>query len=135
MYPVTLRLILFKNVLPKGSMEISMYPVILTNIIQKCFTQGVHGNFYVPSNIESNSKIFLLKGSMEISIYPVILRPTQKNSVRKGSMKMSVYPVTSRLIQKFVTEIVHGNFHVSFHIEFNFKKILPKGSMEISLYL
>ena len=135
MYPVTLRLILFKNVLPKGSMEISMYPVILTNIIQKCFTQRVHGNFNVPSNIETNSKIFLLKGSMEISIYPVILRPTQKNYVRKGSMKMSVYPVTSRLIQKFVTERVHGNFHVSCHIEFNLKKILPKGSMEFSLYL
>ena len=50
-------------------------------------------------------------------------------------MKMSVYPVTSRLIQKFVTERVHGNFHVSCHIEFNLKKLLPKGSMEISLYL
>ena len=38
-------------------------------------------------------------------------------------MKMSVYPVTSRLIQKFVTERVHGNFHVSCDIEFNLKKI------------
>ena len=37
-------------------------------------------------------------------------------------MKMSVYPVTLRLIQKFVTERVHGNFRVSCHIEFNFKK-------------
>ena len=41
-------------------------------------------------------------------------------------MKMSVYPVTSRLIQKFVTERVHGNFHVSCYIEFNFKKIITK---------
>ena len=41
-------------------------------------------------------------------------------------MKMSVYPVTSRLIQKFVTERVHGNFHVSCHIEFNLKKIITK---------
>ena len=38
-------------------------------------------------------------------------------------MKMSVYPVTSRLIQKFVTERVHGNFHV----EFNLKKNNTKG--------
>ena len=127
---------------------------IETNIIQKCFTKRVHGNFHVscnietnseilyqkgrwkfpctvPSNIETNSKMFLLKGSMEISMYPVILRLT--NSLRKGSMKVSVYPVTSRLIQKFVTERVHGNFHVSCDIKFNLKKILPKRSMEISL--
>ena len=45
MYPVTLRLILFKNVLTKGSMEISMYPVIL-RLIQKFFTKRVHGNFH-----------------------------------------------------------------------------------------
>ena len=77
MYPVTLRLILFKNVLPKGSMEISMYPVIL-RLIQKFFTKRAHGNFHVPSNIETNSKLFLLKGSMEISMYPVILRLTRK---------------------------------------------------------
>ena len=41
-------------------------------------------------------------------------------------MKMSVYPVTSRLIQKFVTERVHGNFHVSCHIEFILKKNITK---------
>ena len=70
MYPVTLRLILFKNVLPKGSMEISMYPVIL-RLIQKLFTKRVDRWKFpctVPSNIETNSKMFLLKGSMEISI-------------------------------------------------------------------
>ena len=64
--------------------------------------------------------MFLLKESMEIYMYPVILRLT--NSLRKGSMKVSVYPVTSRLIQKFVTERVHGNFHVSFDIKFKLKK-------------
>ena len=37
MHPVTLRVILFKNVLPKGSMEISMHPVTWTEI-QKFFT-------------------------------------------------------------------------------------------------
>ena len=107
---------------------------IETNIIQKCFTKRVHGNFHVscnietnseilyqkgrwkfpctvPSNIETNSKMFLLKGSMEISMYPVILRLT--NSLRKGSMK-------------FVTERVHGNFHVSCDIKFNLKKIITK---------
>ena len=70
MYPVTLRLILFKNVLPKGSMEISMYPVIL-RLIQKFFIKRVDLWKFpctVPSNIETNSKMFLLKGSMEISI-------------------------------------------------------------------
>ena len=36
MYPVILRLILLKNVLPKGSMEISMYP-LTSRLIQKCF--------------------------------------------------------------------------------------------------
>ena len=41
-------------------------------------------------------------------------------------MKMSMYPVTSRPIQKFVTERVHGNFHVSCHIEFNLKKIITE---------
>ena len=41
-------------------------------------------------------------------------------------MKVSVYPVTSRLIQKFVTERVHGNFHVSCDIKFNLKKIITK---------
>ena len=37
MYPVTLTLILFKNVLLKESMEISIYPVTWT-LIQKFFT-------------------------------------------------------------------------------------------------
>ena len=55
--------------------------------------------------------MFLLKGSMEISMYPVILRLT--NPLRKGSMK-------------FVTERVHGNFHVSCDIKFNLKKIITK---------
>ena len=96
MYPVTLRLVLFKNVLPKGSMEISTYPVIL-RLIQKFFTKRVHGNFHVPSNIEINSKLFLLKGSMEISMYPVILR----------------------LTHKFFTERVHENVRVSCNIETN----------------
>ena len=41
-------------------------------------------------------------------------------------MTMSVYPVTSRLIQKFVNERVHENFHVSCYIEFNLKKIITK---------
>ena len=96
MYPVTLRLILFKNVLPKGFMEISMYPVIM-RLIQKFFTKRVHGNFHVPSNIETNSKLFLLKGSMEISMYPVILR----------------------LTHKFFTERVHENVRVSCNIKTN----------------
>ena len=56
MYPVTLRLILFKNVLPKGSMEISMYSVTWT-LIQKFFTKSVQRNFHVPSNTETNSEI------------------------------------------------------------------------------
>ena len=42
-------------------------------------------------------------------------------------MKMSVYPVTSRLIQKFVTERVHGNLHVSCHTEFNKINYYQKG--------
>ena len=111
MYPVTLRLILFKNVLPKGSMEISVYPVIL-RLIQKFFTKRVDGNFHVlyPLTLRLIQKCFYLKG-------PVILRLT--NSLRKGSMK-------------FVTERVHGNFHVSCDIKFNLKKLLPKRSMEIS---
>ena len=69
MYPVTLRLIIFKNVLPKGSMEISMYPVIL-GLIQKFFTKRAHGNFRVPSNIETNSKLFFFKGPWK---FPCIL--------------------------------------------------------------
>ena len=90
--------------LPKGSMEISMYPVTLrltllkknaftykrvlgnfhvssnieTNIIQKCFTERVQGNFHVSCNIETNSKMFLPKWSMEISTYLVTLRLYQE---------------------------------------------------------
>ena len=66
-----------------------MYPVIL-RLIQKFFTKRVHGNFLVPSNIETYSKVFLLKGSMEISIYPG----------------------TSSLIKKIFTKRVHGNLVV-----------------------
>ena len=131
-YLVTLILRLYQKFFTErvhGNFHVSCN--IEANIIKKCFTKRVHGNFHVPSNIETNSKMFLLKGSMEISMYPVILRLT--NSLRKGSMKVSVYPVTSRLIQKFVTERVHGNFHVSCDIKFNLKKLLPKRSMEISL--
>ena len=186
MYPVTLRLILFKNVLLKGSMEISTYLVTLilrlyqkfftervhgnfhvscnvieTNIIKKCFTKRVHGNFHVPSNIETNSKMFLLKVSMDISMYLVILRLIQKCFIPtyKWSMEISTYPVTLilRLYQKFFTERVHGNFHVSCNIETNseilyqkgpwkfpctvpsnietnLKMFLLQGSMEISMY-
>ena len=53
---------------------------------------------------------------------------------QKASMEISMYPVTLRLIQKFLTERVHGNFHVSYNIEINSKMFLPKGSMEISMY-
>ena len=46
-----------------------------------------------------------------------------------------MYPVTLRLIQKFCTERVHGNFLVSCNIETNSKMFLPiKWSMEISTY-
>ena len=37
----------------------------------------------------------------------------------EASMEISTYPVTSRLIHKFFTETVHGNFHVSCNIETN----------------
>ena len=51
----------------------------------------------------------------------------------KWSMKISTYPVTLilRLYQKFFTERVHENFHVSCNIETNVlpKNVLPKGSM------
>ena len=81
-------------------MEISMYPVILRLILlKKCFTERVHGNFHVPSNIEANSKMFLLRASMDISMHLVILR----------------------LIQKFFTKRVHRNFLVSCNIETNSK--------------
>ena len=72
--------------LPKWSMEISMYPVTL-RLIQKFFTERVHRNFLVLSNIETNSKMFLLKGSMEISMYPVTLRIIQKCFYLKGPWK------------------------------------------------
>ena len=62
--------------LSKGSMEISMYPVTF-RLIQKFFTKRVHGNFYVPSSIKTNSKMLLLKRFVEISMYPVILRLIQ----------------------------------------------------------
>ena len=153
-YPVTLILRLYQKFLTErvhGNFRVSCN--IETNIIQKCFTERVHGNFHVSSNIETNSeilyqkgpwkflctvpsnikthsKMFLLKGSMEISMYPVILRLTHKFFEERVHENVRV-PVTSRLIQKFVTERVH----VSCHIEFNLKKLLPKGSMEISLYL
>ena len=46
-----------------------------------------------------------------------------------------MYPVTLRLIQKFCTERVHGNFLASCNIETNSKMFLPiKWSMEISTY-
>ena len=45
-----------------------------------------------------------------------------------------MYPGTLRLIQKLCTERVHGNFLVSFNIEANSKMLLPKWSMEISMY-
>ena len=70
-YPVTLRLILFKNVSPKGSMEISMYPVIL-RLIQKFFTKRVDGNFHVlyPLTLRLIQKCFYLKGPWK---FPCIL--------------------------------------------------------------
>ena len=37
-----------------------------------------------------------------------------------------MYPVILRLIKKFVTKRVHGNFHVSCDIKFNFKKNITK---------
>ena len=56
MHPVTLRLILFKNVLPKGSTEISMYPLTL-RLTHKFFTERVHENVRVSCTIETNSEI------------------------------------------------------------------------------
>ena len=89
----------FRNSLPNGSREISMYPVTL-RLIQKFCTERVHGSFLVSCNIETNSKMFLpIKWSMEISTYPVTL--------------------ILRLYQKFFTERVHENFHVSCNIETN----------------
>ena len=43
----------------------------------------------------------------------------------KWSMEISTYPVTLilRLYQKFFTERVHGNFHVSCNIETNITKL------------
>ena len=43
-------------------MEISMYPVIL-RLIQKFFTEKVHGNFYLPCNTDTNSEILYQKGT------------------------------------------------------------------------
>ena len=85
-------------------MEISMYPVTL-RLIQKFFTERVHGNFHVSCNIETDSKMFLPEGSIEISMYPVTLR----------------------LIQKFFTERVHGNFHVPCNIKTNSEILYRKG--------
>ena len=45
-----------------------------------------------------------------------------------------MYPVTLRVLQKFFTERVLGNFLVSCNIETNSKKFLPNRSMEISRY-
>ena len=66
-----------------------MYPVTLT-LIQKFFTDRVHGNFHVPCNTETNSEILYGKGT-----------------------------VTLRLIPKFFPERAHGNFHVPCNIETN----------------
>ena len=60
MYFVTLRL--FKKFYTEGSMVISMYPVTL-RLIQKFLSKRVHGNFHVPCNIETNSKIIVQKGT------------------------------------------------------------------------
>ena len=129
-------------------MEISTYPVtLILRLYQKFFTKRVHGNFHVPSNIEINSKMFVLKASMDISMYLVILRLIQKFFTKrvhrnfhvfcnietnskmflptyKWSMEISTYTVTLllRLYQKFFTERVHGNFHVSCNIETNIIK-------------
>ena len=122
-----------------------MYPVTLRLLLlKKCFTERGHGNFYVPYNNETNSKMFLLKASMDIFMHPVILRLIQKFFTKSGhrnfhvscnietnskmflptykwSMEISTYTVTLilRIYQKFFTERVHGNFHVSCNIETN----------------
>ena len=74
--------------LPKGSMEISMYPVTL-GLIKKFFTERVHGNFHVSCNIETNivQKMFLPNSSMEISMYPLKLRLIQQCFYLKGPWK------------------------------------------------
>ena len=65
-------------------MEISMYPVTL-RLIQKFFTERVHGNLHVPRNIETfKFRNSLPKGSIEISMYPVTLRLIQKCFYLKG---------------------------------------------------
>ena len=60
-------------------MEISMYPVIL-RLIQKFFTEKVHGNFHVPCNTETNSTE---RGYGDF-MYPVTLRLIQKYFYVKG---------------------------------------------------
>ena len=102
-------------------MEISMYPVTL-RLIQKFFTERVHRNFHVLSDIKTNSKMFLLEWSMEISTYPVtlILRLYQKFFTERVNGNFHVqYPVILRLIQKFFTARVHDNIRVSCNIETN----------------
>ena len=77
-YPVNINFETISEIIyQKGSMEISMYPVIL-RLIQKFFTKRVHGNFHVlyPLTLRLIQKCFYLNGSMEIFMYPVILRLT-----------------------------------------------------------
>ena len=51
----------------------------------------------------------------------------------KGSVELSMNPVILRLIQKFFTKRVHGNFHVPSNTETNSIMLLLKGTMEISM--
>ena len=78
----------------KWSMEISTYLVNINfETISEILYRKVHGNFHVSCNIETNNLLF-------------------KNVLPKGSMEISMYPVILRLIQKFFTKRVDGNFHV-----------------------
>ena len=100
-------------------MEIYTYPLRL-RLYQKFFTERVHGNFHVSCNIETNiiQKCFYLKGPWT---FPCTLK----------LLPCNCNPVTDTEI---LHRKVHKNFHVPSSIETNWKMLLLKGSMEISMY-
>ena len=120
-YPVTLILRLYQKFFTErvhGNFHVSCN--IETNIIQKCFTKRVHGNFHVSCNIETNSEILYQKGPWKFPCtVPSNIETNLKMFLLKGSMEISMYPVILRLTHKFFKERVHENVRVSCNIEIN----------------
>ena len=95
----------------------------------------VHGNFHVPCNIGTMSEILYPKvnGIFHLSCNIETNIIFKKMLLPKGSTEIPMYPITLRLIQKFFTERVQGNFLASCTIETNSRIFLLKGFMEISM--